>query len=220
VSAVRILLVDDQALVRGGFRMILEGEPDLEVVGEAEDGQQAVALATRRRPDIVLMDLRMPRVDGLEATRRLQALPEPPHVLVVTTFGDDDHLLEALRAGAGGFLVKNAAPEELVEAVRTVARGDGLLTPAMARRVMQELARGPAPPDDRDVLGELTEREAEVLRLVARGLTNREIAEQLVIAPATAKSHVASILAKFGLRDRVQAVVLAYEAGLVRPGEA
>jgi DNA-binding NarL/FixJ family response regulator len=216
---VAVLIADDQAMVRAGFRMILEAEPDMEVVGEAEDGGQALAAARRRRPDVVVMDIRMPRLDGVAATRRLLAeVDPPPHVVMVTTFDDDESLYEALRAGAGGFLLKNAPPEQLVEAVRTVAAGEGLLSPAVTRRVIEEFARrSPRELPPPDVLAELTERELEVLRLMARGLSNAEIAEQLVITPGTAKTHVRRILMKLDLRDRVQAVVLAYETGLVRP---
>jgi DNA-binding NarL/FixJ family response regulator len=216
---VAVLIADDQAMVRAGFRMILEAEPDMEVVGEAEDGGQALAAARRRRPDVVVMDIRMPRLDGVAATRRLLAeVDPPPHVVMVTTFDDDESLYEALRAGAGGFLLKNAPPEQLVEAVRTVAAGEGLLSPAVTRRVIEEFARrSPRELPPPDVLAELTERELEVLRLMARGLSNAEIAEQLVITPGTAKTHVGRILMKLDLRDRVQAVVLAYETGLVRP---
>ena len=217
--ATRVLIADDQAMVRAGFRMILEVEPDMEVIGEAADGEQAVALARHARPDLVLMDIRMPVLDGIAATRRLLAeVDPPPHVLMVTTFSDDESLYSALRAGAGGFLLKNAPPEELVEGARRVAAGEGLLSPAVTRRVIEELARTPpprvAPPD---ALDELTERELEVLRLMARGLSNAEIASELVITVGTAKTHVARILMKLGLRDRVQAVVLAYETGLVEP---
>ena len=216
---IRVLIADDQAMVRAGFRMILEAEADMEVVGEAKDGEEALSVARRTRPDVVVMDIRMPRLDGVAATRRLLAETSlQPHVVIVTTFDDDENLYEALRAGAGGFLLKNAPPEELAEAVRTVAAGEGLLSSAVTRRVLEEFARrspskSPAP----DALAELTEREVEVLRLIARGLSNAEIAEELVIAPATAKTHVGRILMKLDLRDRVQAVVLAYETGLVRP---
>jgi DNA-binding NarL/FixJ family response regulator len=219
--AIRILLADDQAMVRGGFRMILEIEPDLEVVAEAPDGEATVATARRVRPDVIVMDVRMPRLDGVEATRRVVSeLDPPPQVLVVTTFDDDEPVYEALRAGAAGFLLKNAPPEQLVAAVRAVAAGEGLLAPAVTRRVIEEFARrAPArAPDDAKALAELTDRELEVLRLMARGLSNAEIAAQLVITPGTAKTHVGRILMKLGLGNRVQAVVFAYEVGLVRPG--
>ena len=216
----RVLIADDQAMVRAGFRMILEAEPDMEVVGEAQDGEEALAAARRMRPDVVVMDIRMPRLDGVAATRRLLAEADPqPHVVIVTTFDDDENLYEALRAGAGGFLLKNAPPEQLVEAVRTVAAGEGLLSAAVTRRVIEEFARrSPSKSPPPGALAELTEREVEVLRLIARGLSNAEIAEELVITPATAKTHVGRILMKLELRDRVQAVVFAYETGLVRPG--
>jgi DNA-binding NarL/FixJ family response regulator len=217
--ALRVLIADDQAMVRAGFRMILEAESDIEVVGEAKDGEEALAAARRMRPDVVVMDIRMPRLDGVAATRRL--LDEPgstTRVVIVTTFDDDENLYEALRAGAGGFLLKNAPPEHLIEAVRTVAAGDGLLSAAVTRRVIEEFVRRkPSDVPPTDALSELTERELEVLCLIARGLSNAEIAEELVITPATAKTHVGRILMKLNLRDRVQAVVLAYETGLVRP---
>jgi DNA-binding NarL/FixJ family response regulator len=218
---VRVLIADDQAMVRAGFRMILEAEPDMEVVGEAKDGEEALAAARRMRPNVVVMDIRMPRLDGVAATRRVLAdVDPPPHVVIVTTFDDDENLYEALRAGAGGFLLKNAPPEQLVEAVRTVAAGEGLLSAAVTRRVIEEFARrSPGKSAPPDALAELTEREVEVLRLMARGLSNAEIAEELVITPATAKTHVGRILMKLDLRDRVQAVVFAYETGLVSPGE-
>jgi DNA-binding NarL/FixJ family response regulator len=218
--AIRVLIADDQAMVRAGFRMILDVEPDMEVVGEAADGDQALALARRARPDLVVMDIRMPVTDGIEATKRLIAeLDPPPRVLMVTTFDDDESLYAALRAGAGGFLLKNAPPEQLVDAVRQVAAGDGLLAPALTRRVIEELARTSPASDSHspETMAELTTRELEVLRLMARGLSNAEIAETLVISIGTAKTHVARILMKLGLRDRVQAVVLAYESGLVQP---
>lgn len=214
----RLLIADDQALMRAGFRMILEAQPDLRVVAEAADGVEAVELARRHRPDVILMDIRMPRMDGVEATRRLAG----HRVLILTTFNLDEYVVEALRAGASGFLLKDAPPEELVRAVRVVAAGEALLSPAVTRtlldRVVQRLpaagARAPA------LLDELTERELEVLRLVARGLSNGEIAAHLVVGETTVKTHVSHLLDKLGLRDRVQAVVLAYELGLVSPGVA
>jgi DNA-binding NarL/FixJ family response regulator len=219
--AIRVVIADDQAMVRAGFRMILELEEDIEVVREAADGAAAMRAAMTAAPDVVVMDIRMPGLDGIEATRRIVAEhPSPPGVVIVTTFDDDETLYEALRAGAGGFLLKNAPPEQLVDAVRTVAGGEGLLSPTVTRRVLAEFARRSpgtaAPPPSLD---ELTERELEVLGLMARGLTNAEIAETLVISAGTAKTHVGRILMKLGLRDRVQAVVLAYETGLVRAGE-
>ena len=221
---IRILIADDQAMVRAGFRMILDLEADMEVVAEAADGEQAVAAARRAKPDLVVMDIRMPVLDGVAATRRLVAeLDPPPHVLMVTTFGDDESLYSALRAGAGGFLLKNAPPEQLVEGARKVAAGEGMLSPAVTRRVIEELARSAPAPESAapsDALADLTEREVEVLRLMARGLSNSEIAETLVITVGTAKTHVGRILTKLGLRDRVQAVVLAYETGLAQARRA
>jgi DNA-binding NarL/FixJ family response regulator len=216
---IRIVVADDQALVRSGFRMILDAKPDLEVVGEAGDGREAAALAERLRPDVVLMDVRMPEVDGLEATRRIVASGSPTRVIILTTYDVDDSVFAALRAGASGFLLKDARPAELVEAVRVVARGDALLAPSVTRRLLDRFAGvlpapGAAPPPD---LSELTGREVEVLRLVALALSNTEIAERLVLTEATVKTHVSSVLRKLGLRDRVQAVVLAYDVGLVRP---
>jgi DNA-binding NarL/FixJ family response regulator len=197
--------------------MILDAKPDLEVVGEAGDGREAVALVEREHPDVVLMDVRMPEVDGLEATRRIVASGSPTRVIILTTYDVDDSVFAALRAGASGFLLKDARPAELVEAIRVVARGDALLAPSVTRRLLDRFAGvlpvPGAPPD----LGELTEREVEVLRLVALALSNAEIAERLVLTEATVKTHVSSVLRKLGLRDRVQAVVLAYDVGLVRP---
>ena len=217
--ALRVLIADDQAMVRAGFRMILDAEADMEVVGEAKDGEEALTAARRLRPDVVVMDIRMPRLDGVAATRRLLAEPGArPHVVIVTTFDDDENLYEALRAGAAGFLLKNAPPEQLIEAVRTVAAGEGLLSAAVTRRVIEEFVRrAPSDVPPTDALSELTEREREVLLLIARGMSNAEIAAELVITHATAKTHVGRILMKLNLRDRVQAVVLAYETGLVRP---
>ncbi len=216
---IRVLLADDQAMVRAGFRLILSAEADITVAGEASDGAEAVAAARRLRPDVTLMDVRMPRLDGIAATRRLAA-EDPPvtRVVVLTTFDVDSYVYDALRAGASGFLLKNAPPEELVQAIRVVASGGALLDPAVTRRVIEEFARGPAPgPVPPEVAG-LTERELEVLHLVAQGLSNAELAATLVVSEATVKTHVARMLAKLGLRDRVQAVVFAYERGLVRPG--
>ncbi|MEU8207065.1 response regulator transcription factor [Streptosporangium sp. NPDC049046] len=216
--SVKVVLADDQALVRGGFRMILEARADLEVVGEAGDGEEAAALVERLRPDVVLMDVRMPGVDGLEATRRIVASGSPARVIVLTTYDVDESVFAALRAGASAFLLKDVRPAELVEAVRVVARGDALLAPSVTRRLLDRFVTvlpdpGAAPPD----LGSLTGREVEVLRLVALALSNSEIAERLVLTEATVKTHVSSMLRKLGLRDRVQAVVLAYDVGLVRP---
>ena len=214
---IRVLLADDQALVRGGFRLILQAEPDIEVAGEAADGEQAVAAALQTRPDVVLMDIRMPVLDGIEATRRLIPQLGATRVVMLTTFDLDDYVVDAFRAGASGFLLKTAPPPQLVAAIRTVHAGDGLLAPASTRRLIEQSARPPAPAP---VLGTLTAREYDVLRLLARGLTNAEIAAELVVEPSTVKSHVASLLAKLSLRDRVQAVVFAYESGLVHPGTA
>jgi DNA-binding NarL/FixJ family response regulator len=219
---IRVLLVDDQAMVRGGFRSILGGQPDLEVVGEAADGVEAVEQAARTRPDVVLMDVRMPRMDGITATRRLLAgTRTPPRVLVLTTFDDDEHVHAALRAGASGFLLKTAPPRELAGAVRTVAAGDALLAPEITRRLIADHVRRPPPqPGTPSALRALTPRELEVFALIATGRSNAEIAARLFLGAPTVKTHVTRILAKLGLRDRVQAVVLAYECGLVRPGEA
>ena len=219
---VRILIVDDQALVRAGFRMILEAEEDIEVVGEAADGREAVEAATSLGPDVVLMDVRMPEVDGIEATRRLLATDGQAKVVMLTTFDMDEYVYEALRAGASGFLLKDVPPEQLVEGIRAVASGDALLAPSVTRRVIEEFVRRPpesvrTPPP---ALAELTTREVEVLKLMARGLSNAEIAKNLVVSETTVKTHVAHVLMKLSLRDRVQAVVFAYESGLVQPGDA
>jgi DNA-binding NarL/FixJ family response regulator/class 3 adenylate cyclase len=221
-SCVRIVIVDDQALVRAGFRMILEAEEDIEVVGEAADGRAAVAEVQRLRPDVVLMDVRMPEVDGIEATRRLLGSDGvTAKVVMLTTFDMDEYVYEALRAGASGFLLKDVPPEQLVAGIRAVASGDALLAPSVTRRVIEEFVRRPpesvrTPPPE---LGDLTAREAEILQLIARGLSNAEIAKELVVSETTVKTHVAHVLMKLGLRDRVQAVVFAYEAGVVRPRE-
>jgi DNA-binding NarL/FixJ family response regulator len=220
VSAVRVLLVDDQSLVRTGFRMILHDEADIEVVGEAADGRAAVEAVGRLRPDVAIMDIRMPIMDGIEATRRIVADAPSTRVLVLTTFDADEFVVEALRAGASGFLLKDVAPDDFVAAIRTVAAGDALLAPSVTRQLLDRFRdRLPGPPDVRNErLRELTERELEVLKLVARGLSNREIAERLVLAEPTVKTHVSHAFLKLDLRDRAQAVVLAYEVGLVRPG--
>jgi DNA-binding NarL/FixJ family response regulator len=216
---IRVLIADDQALVRGGFRSILEGQDDIEVVGEADDGAQAVDAAARLHPDVVLMDVRMPGVDGLQATRRIVADGVAARILVLTTFDVDDYVYEAMKAGASGFLLKTAPPRQLVEAVRTVAAGDAVLAPSVTRRLVEQFVRRPPPgaavPPG---LETLTERELEVLRLVARARSNAEIAAELVVSEATVKSHVNRLLGKLGLRDRAQAIVLAYESGLVEPG--
>jgi DNA-binding NarL/FixJ family response regulator len=213
---IRVLLADDQTLVRSGFRMILRAEPDIDVVGEAADGAEAIALARGLNPDVVLMDVRMPNVDGIEATRRIMDGGEhAPRVLVLTTFDLDQYVFEALRAGASGFLLKDAPEDQLVSGIRIVAVGASLFAPAVTRRLIERFA-GAVPIAPPPALGELTPRELEVLRLVARGLSNAEIAGELVLSEHTAKTHVAHILDKLDLRDRVQAVVLAYESGIAR----
>ena len=219
--SIRVLICDDQALVRAGFRAILGSRPEIEIVGEAENGAEAVALAERRRPDVILMDIRMPLLDGVEATRRLVAEGSPARILVLTTFDLDEYAFAALRAGASGFLLKDVTPAELVEAIRIVAGGDSLLAPSVTRRLLERFAVT-LPPGDQssEVLGQLTARETEVLRLLAGGLSNAEIASELVVSEATVKTHISSLLRKLGLRDRVQAVILAYETGLVTLGKA
>jgi DNA-binding NarL/FixJ family response regulator len=218
--SIRVLIADDQAVVRSGFRAILEDEPDLEVVGDAEDGLAAVELARRRKADLVLMDIRMPRLDGLEATKRLAGpgVEEPIDVLVVTTFDLDEYVFGALRAGAAGFLLKDASPETLLSAIRAVASGQGLIAPEVTRRLIARFAASAPDPTRRHELERLSERECEVLVEIARGRSNGEIARRLFIEEATVKSHVSSILLKLGLHSRVQAVILAYESGLVSPG--
>jgi DNA-binding NarL/FixJ family response regulator len=217
---IRVLIADDQALVRGGFRMILDAQKDIEVVGEASDGHEALARAREVNPDIVLMDIRMPELDGLEATRRLLAGDGGPRVLILTTFDADEYVYEAMKAGASGFLLKDVRPEQLAEAVRVVAAGEALLAPAITRRLVEQFVRRPPPGTSRPPeLAQLTERELDVLVLVARGLSNSEIASALFLTEATVKTHLTHILTKLNLRDRVQAVVLAYESGLVQPGE-
>ena len=214
-----VLIADDQAMIRTGLRKILEAETDLQVVAEAADGAEAAGEAVRLRPDVVLMDIRMPVLDGIEATRRITRTVPATRVLILTTFGLDTYVFDALRSGASGFMLKDAPPEELVAAVRIVAAGDALLAPAVTRSVVEEFVRAPAAtPAEPQGLDELTPREREVLDLLARGLSNPEICSELVISEATAKTHVARILQKLDLRDRVQAVIYAYESGLVRPG--
>jgi DNA-binding NarL/FixJ family response regulator len=218
---VRILIADDQALVRAGFRMILDAEDDLDVVGEASDGREAVELAKRLQPDVVLMDIRMPELDGIEATREVVALgEEPPRVLMLTTFDLNEYVYEALRAGASGFLLKDVPPEQLAEGIRIVARGEALLAPSITKRLIEEFARAAAPSGAPPGFAELTEREVEVFKLISRGLSNAEIAAELIVSETTVKTHVARVLMKLGLRDRVQAVVLAYESGLAVPGQS
>jgi DNA-binding NarL/FixJ family response regulator len=215
-----VLVADDQALVRGGFRMILDAQEDLEVVGEAEDGAQALEQVRELRPDVVLMDVRMPVLDGIAATRRLVTEGLATRVLVLTTFDQDDVVYDAMKAGASGFLLKSAPPARLVDAIRIVADGDALLAPSVTRRLVEDFVRRPPPGQERPpAVDDLTERELEVLRLIARGLSNAEIAATLVVSGATVKTHVNRVLSKLDLRDRVQAVVLAYESGLVQPGE-
>jgi DNA-binding NarL/FixJ family response regulator len=215
---IRVLIADDQALIRGGFRMILDAQDDIEVVGEAIDGRDAVAQAGRLRPDVIVMDVRMPGMDGIEATRRLTAATPPTRVLVLTMFDLDEYVFEALRAGASGFLVKDRPPEELVTAVRLLAAGDAVLAPSVTRRLIQEFSRLPERPASPPELGALTDREREVLVCLGRGLSNVEIARHLFVAETTVKTHVGRVLQKLGLRDRAQAIVLAYESGLVKPG--
>jgi DNA-binding NarL/FixJ family response regulator len=215
---IRVLIADDQALVRGGFRLILEAQHDIQVVGEAQDGEDALAQARGLRPDVVLMDIRMPKLDGLEATRRLLSADGKSRVLVLTTLDADEYVYEAMKAGASGFLLKDARPEQLADAVRVVASGDALLAPAITRRLIEDFVRRPPPGSGPPVeLGQLSERELEVLKLIAQGLSNAEIAASLFLSEATVKTHVTHILGKLHLRDRVQAVVLAYECGLVKP---
>lgn len=216
---IRVALVDDQAMVRTGLRMVLAAEPDIEVVGEAADGAAGVRVVTEVRPDVVLLDVRMPGMDGLEAARRILAAELPTRVVVLTTFDEDEYVAAALRAGVSGFLLKVAPPEDLVSAVRTVAAGHGLLDPAVTLRVIETYAAAPAPdPARAAALTRLTERETDVLALVAAGLTNAEIAARLYLGEATVKTHVSRLLLKLDLRDRVQAVAFAYESGLVTPG--
>ena len=219
---IRVLLADDQALVRAGFRALLDAQDDLDVVGEAGDGAEAVALARRAKPDVVLMDIRMPGMDGLEATRAIAAEPalSDVHVVIVTTFDLDEYVFDALRAGASGFLVKDTDPAELVQAVRVAATGEALLSPSITRKLIAEFAQRAKAPPAADGLDELTEREREIMALVGTGLSNDQIAARLVVSPATVKTHVSRAMVKLGCRDRAQLVVLAYESGLVRPGWA
>jgi DNA-binding NarL/FixJ family response regulator len=218
---IRVVVADDQALVRGGFRLILDAQPDIEVVGEAADGVEALERARALQPDVVLMDIRMPALDGLEATRRLLADTEPPRVLMLTTFDLDEYVYDALRAGASGFLLKDVRPEQLADAVRVVAAGDTLLAPTITRRLVEQHLRRPRPGSGiATALKSLTDRELDVLRLVARGQSNQQIADTLFLGESTVKTHLTHLFAKLDLRDRAQAVVLAYETGLVQPGDS
>jgi DNA-binding NarL/FixJ family response regulator len=216
---IRVLVVDDQAMVRAGLRLILDGQADIEVVGEAADGEEAQVAVRRDRPDLVLMDIRMPRLDGIAATRKLIDHDPAVRVLVVTTFDADQYVFEALRAGASGFILKDSSPEQLVAAVRLIAAGDALLAPARTRRLIETQVR-PKPTVDSSLIGTLTDREREVLVLMARGLDNSQIAAELFISDATVRTHIGHVLSKLNSRSRVQAVVVAYESGLVRPGTA
>jgi DNA-binding NarL/FixJ family response regulator len=217
---IRVLIADDQELVRTGFRVILNAEPDVEVVGEASDGRETIEAVSSLSPEVVLMDIRMPNLDGIEATRRIVKGDRSPRVLILTTFDLDEYVYEALRAGASGFLLKDAGADELLHAVRVVAAGEALLSPSITRRLIEDYARRPPAREQPAALAELTARELEVLRLIARGLSNGDIARELFVGDATVKTHVARIFAKLDLHDRAQAVVLAYESGLVRPGAA
>ena len=217
---IRVLLADDEAMVREGIRLIVESEDDIEVVGEAGDGHEAVDAALRLHPDVVLMDIRMPSLDGLEATRRLFAANASARVIVLTTFDNDEYVYDALKSGASGFMLKSAPREQLIAAVRIASRGEELLAPSITRRLIEEFVRGPAPGQRPAALQELTEREVDVLRLIGRGRSNEEIASELFISYATVKTHIGRVFTKLGVRDRAQAVVAAYESGLVRPGLA
>ncbi|MDD5190589.1 MAG: response regulator transcription factor [Dehalococcoidales bacterium] len=217
--SIKVLLVDDQAMVRAGIHMILEAENDIKVVGEAEDGAKAFAAVLKSKPDVVLMDIQMPVMNGLEATAKITQIPgNSSRVLILTTFERDDYVFEALRAGASGFILKNAPPEDLIEAVRVVAAGNALLAPSVTRRIINEFARRPSHVSVKDNLKSLTEREIEVLRLIAKGKTNAEIAVDLFVGETTVKTHISNLLTKLDLRDRVQVVVYAYETGLIQPG--
>jgi DNA-binding NarL/FixJ family response regulator len=216
---VRVLIADDEALFRDGLRLLLQSRPGIHVVADAADGAEAVTAVRTHRTDVALMDIQMPRVDGIEATRRIITSGVATRILMLTTFGLDQYVYDALRAGASGFLLKSVAPDELVAGIRVVARGDALLAPALTRRMIEDWTRRPSPGGNDARLARLTEREREVLRLVGYGLSNRELATRLHLADATVKTHVSRVLAKIGARDRVQAVVLAYETGLVTPGD-
>jgi DNA-binding NarL/FixJ family response regulator len=218
--SIRVVLADDQALIRTGFKMILEAEDDIEVVGEASDGEQAISMTRSVRPDVVLMDVQMPTMDGVEATGRIvRDANIPSRIVILTTFERDDYLFEALRAGASGFLLKNAPSEELVHAVRVVAAGDALLAPSVTRKVIEGFIRQPAQRSNEVELRRLTERETEILLLLATGKSNAELATHLFVGEGTIKTHVSNVLAKLGLRDRMQAVIFAYESGLIEPGK-
>jgi DNA-binding NarL/FixJ family response regulator len=218
--SISVVLVDDQALIRTGFKMILESEDDIEVVGEASDGEQAISMARSVRPDVVLMDVQMPTMDGLEATGRIvREVTIPSRIVILTTFERDDYIFEALRAGASGFLLKNAPSEELVHAVRVVAAGDALLAPSVTRKVIEGFIRRPAHRSHEVELRRLTERETEILQLLATGKSNSELANHLFVGEGTIKTHVSNVLTKLGLRDRMQAVIFAYESGLIEPGQ-
>jgi len=218
--SIKVLLVDDQAMVRAGIHMILEAETDIHVVGEAEDGAKAVVAAHKLKPDVVLMDIQMPLMNGLEATRQIKQTPgNTCCILILTTFERDDYVFEALRAGASGFILKNAPPEDLIAAVRVVAEGNALLAPSVIRRIIKEFAQRTPRVDLKAGLSSLTEREIEVMRLIAKGKTNAEIAADLFVGETTVKTHISNLFAKLDLRDRVQAVVYAYESGLIQPGE-
>ena len=216
---IRVLIADDQELVRTGFRVILNAEPDLDVVGEARDGREVIEAARRLRPEVVLMDIRMPNLDGIAATRRITAGDDSPRVLILTTFDLDEYVYDALRAGASGFLLKDAAADDLLQAIRVIAAGEALLAPSITRRLIEDYTRRPAPRRQPDAMASLTTRELEVMRLLARGMPNTDIARELYLGDATVKTHIARIFTKLNLHDRAQAVVLAYETGLVQPGD-
>jgi len=217
--SISVVLVDDQALIRAGFKMILESEDDIEIVGEAGDGEQGVVAVRRLRPDVVLMDVQMPTMDGLEATRRIvQEGSIPSRIVILTTFERDDYIFDALRAGASGFLLKNSPPDELVHAVRVVAAGEALLAPSVTQKVIEEFIEQPARHSSEAELGRLTARETEILKLLATGKSNAELAGHLFVGEGTIKTHVSNVLTKLGLRDRMQAVIFAYESGLIEPG--
>lgn len=219
MTDIRVLLVDDQALLRTGFRMILDSEPGIVVVGEAENGLEGIAQVTTTRPDVVLMDIRMPELDGVEATKAICALKDPPRVVVLTTFDVDEYIYDALAAGASGFLLKDVTPENLIAGVKVIAGGDALLAPSVTRTLLADFAAGRPGNFDHKRLDQLTARETDVLELMAKGLSNSEIATKLFVGETTVKTHVSHILTKLGLRDRVQAVVVAYETGLITPGQ-